>query len=204
MRPSSTQAAVLTHVLIAASLTACATQRPLPPAEVPTHYQRHAEAGARGTVLLDVVDGPTLVRREQTKSSTLCATPCELALAPGKHELDLFFLDEHGIPAVDKVVLEVNEGANVHRRALTRTRTDSMGLRATGALLFYLSEAIALFGTVAALSADEPSMRRAMGITAGAGVLGMGIAFGFYALGTTRLRGSDVRFARPALPASPP
>lgn len=201
LRTSSPYFGYLMLVLSTLSWLSCTTA-PLPARSVPTFYQRYeGPEKSRGSVLLDVVDGPSLVRAEPLPSPTLCATPCELHLKPGSHELTLSFLDEHGELKVDRVRVEVGETPSVHRRALGRQHTTRLGARVTGLVLFYTSQLVLAYGIGWMLGAGDASERKQAGVVMGSAGLGLGLGFGFNALGTKRVRGRDLRFARPQAPA---
>lgn len=184
-------------------LNACATARPPPERSVPEATQIYVERAANaGTLLLDVVDGPTLVKRatDEPPWPTLCATPCTLTLPRGRHELSLWFIDDIAEPTVERIAVQVSAEPTVHRRALTRYKVERRSLHYTARALGIVGLSGFLVGLGGVPWANGRDERIAYGALAGAGALLVGVGAVFRARAGRRLRGSVVVFPLAPVP----
>jgi hypothetical protein len=149
------------------------------------------------SVVLDVVDGPALVRRAGQSAQpkpTLCARPCKLELPRGEHALSLLFVDEHGEASINEVMTRVTGEPTVHRVALARYITRHRGLAVTAQILGIAGGAL-LSGGLPLLAFGNHDRRTIGGVFAGMGAGLVGFGFTFRAFAGENVKRSELVFS---------
>lgn len=170
-------------------LSACVRQLPPPATPEPVAPQLQAMPPVpegHGRLIVDVVDGPTEVRRmtttsvvvgmdkdrpitaSSTSSESLCVAPCAVDLPLGRHVLAF---PMHGSGRLEMDTVTVKDTPTVYRRALGRREGGGAGL-VLGILGATFGGMSMVTGTVLlpiGLAKDKSGMTLAGGITLGVG-----------------------------------